>query len=140
MWQNLKNFKTRVRKPSSNSTYSYLRSRKLIILNLIFFPRWKLLSSLIFYDSSRTYEFALLWSGIRLKVQFNSVTHSCPTLCDPMDCSMPGLTVHHQLPKFSQTHVHWVSDAIQPLHPLSSPSFIPFREPHEQYEKVKSIS
>ena len=71
MWQNLKNSKTRVRKPSSNSTYSYLRSRKLIILNLIFFPRWKLLSSLIFYDSSRTYELALLWSRIWFQVQFS---------------------------------------------------------------------
>ena len=54
--------------------------------------------------------------------QFSSVAQSCPTLCDPMDCSTPGLCVHHQLPKFTQTHVHWVSDAIQPSHPLSSPS------------------
>ena len=53
--------------------------------------------------------------------QFSSVAQSCPTLCDPMDCSMPGLPVHHQLPEFTQTHVHWVSDAIQPSHPLSSP-------------------
>ena len=55
-------------------------------------------------------------------VQFSSVTQSCPTLCDPMNCSMPGLPVHHQLPEFTQTHGHWVSDAIQPSHPLSSPS------------------
>ena len=55
-------------------------------------------------------------------VQFSSVTQSCPTLCDPMNCSMPGLPVHHQLLEFTQTHVHWVSDAIQPSHPLSSPS------------------
>ena len=54
--------------------------------------------------------------------QIRSVTQSCPTLWDPMDCSMPGLPIHHQLPKFTQTHVHWVSDAIQPSHPLSSPS------------------
>ena len=54
--------------------------------------------------------------------QFSSVTQSCLTFCDPMDCSMPGLPVHHQLPEFTQTHVHWVSDAIQPSHPLSSPS------------------
>ena len=53
---------------------------------------------------------------------FSSVTQSCPTLCDPMDCSTPGLPVHHQLPEFTQTHVHWVGDAIQPSHPLSSPS------------------
>ena len=55
-------------------------------------------------------------------VQFSSVTQSCLTLCDPMDCSTLGLPVHHQLPEFTQTHVHWVGDAIQPSHPLSSPS------------------
>ena len=55
-------------------------------------------------------------------VQFSSVAQSCPTLCDPKDCSMPGLPVHHQLPEFTQTHVHWVGDAIQPSHLLSSPS------------------
>ena len=55
-------------------------------------------------------------------VQFNSVTESCPTLCDPMNQSTPGLPVHHHIPEFTQTHVHWVSDAIQPSHPLSSPS------------------
>ena len=57
-----------------------------------------------------------------LSVQFSSVTQSCPTLCDPMNCSTPGLPVHHQLPEFTQTHVHRVSDAIQPSHPLASPS------------------
>ena len=56
------------------------------------------------------------------KWQFSSVIQSCPTLCDPMDCSTPGLLVHHQLLEFAQTHVHWVSDANQPSHPLSSPS------------------
>ena len=55
-------------------------------------------------------------------VQSSSVAQSCPTLCDPMNLSMPGLPVHHQLPEFTQTHVHWVSDPIQPSHPLSSPS------------------
>ena len=55
-------------------------------------------------------------------VQFSSVTQLCPTLCYPMNCSMPGLPVHHQLPEFTQTHVHRVSDTIQPCHPLSSPS------------------
>ena len=54
--------------------------------------------------------------------QFSSVAQSCPTLCDPMKHSMPGLPVHRQLPEFTQTHVHRVSDAIQPSHPLSSPS------------------
>ena len=60
--------------------------------------------------------------NIQNNIQFSSVTQSCPTLCDPMDFSTPGLSVHHQLPEFTQTHVHWVSDAIQPSHPLSSPS------------------
>ena len=57
-----------------------------------------------------------------LSVQFNSVAQSCLTLCDPMDCSMPGLPVHHQLLEFTQTHVHGVGDAIQSSHPLLSPS------------------
>ena len=55
-------------------------------------------------------------------IQFSSVAQSCPTLCDPMNRSTPGLPVHHQLPEFTQTHVHRVCDAIQPSHPQSSPS------------------
>ena len=55
-------------------------------------------------------------------VQFSSVTQSCPNLCNPMNHSMPGLPVHHHPPEFTQTHVHRVGDAIQPSHPLSSPS------------------
>ena len=55
-------------------------------------------------------------------VQFSSVTQSCPTLCNPMNHSTPGLPVHHQFLESTQTHVHWVGDAIQPSHPLSSPS------------------
>ena len=55
-------------------------------------------------------------------VQFSSVAQSCSTLCSPMNCSMPGPLFHHQLPEFTQTHVHWVGDAIQPSHPLLSPS------------------
>ena len=55
-------------------------------------------------------------------VQFSSVAQSCPTLCDTMNRSMPGLSVHHQLPESTQTHVHWVGGAIQPSYPLSSPS------------------
>ena len=55
-------------------------------------------------------------------VQFSSVTQLCPTICDPMDCSTPVLPVNRQLPEFTQTHVRWVSDAIQPSHPLSFPS------------------
>ena len=61
-------------------------------------------------------------------VQF---TQSCPTLDDPMNCSTPGLPVHHQLLEFTQTHVHQVSDAIQPSHPLSSPSPAPNPSQHQ---------
>ena len=60
--------------------------------------------------------------GMRVFSQFSSVTQSCLTLCDPMNRSTPDLPVHHQLPEFTHTHVHQVSDAIQPSHPLSSPS------------------
>ena len=67
-------------------------------------------------------------------VQFRSVAQSCPTLCDPVNCSMPGLPVHHQLPEFTQTHVHRVGDAIQPSHPLSSPS--PPAPNHSQHQSL----
>ena len=60
-------------------------------------------------------------SGFSL-VQFSSAAQLCPTLWDPMNRSTPGLPVHHQLPEFTQTHIHWVGGAIQPSHPLSSPS------------------
>ena len=66
---------------------------------------------------SSRYLSVILWPGI---TQFSSVAQSCPTLCNPMNHSTPGL--HHQLLEFTQTHVHWVGDTIQPFHPLSSPS------------------
>ena len=59
---------------------------------------------------------------VSFSVQFSSVSQSCLTLCNPMNHNTPGLPVHHQLLEFTQTHVHWVGDAIQPSHPLSSPS------------------
>ena len=62
------------------------------------------------------------WEKVLLRYQFSSVAQSCPILCHPMDCSMPGFPVHYQLPELTQTHVHWLGDAIQPSHPLSSPS------------------
>ena len=67
----------------------------------------------------------LNWAMISKIFQFSSVTQSCPTLCDPMDCSTPGLPVHYQPPELTRTHVHRVSDAIQPFHPLSSPLLLP---------------
>ena len=65
-----------------------------------------------------------IWWRIRrwLYFHFSSVAQSGPTFCKPINRSMPGLLVHHQLPEFTQTHVHWVSDAIEPSHPLSFPS------------------
>ena len=70
-------------------------------------------------EETSSADHGLLASG---SVQFSSVAQSCPTLCDPMNRSTPGLPVHHQLPEFTQIHVHRVIDAIQPSHPLSSPS------------------
>ena len=66
--------------------------------------------------------FQSVWCFLDSWYQFSSVAQSCPTLCDPMNHSTPGVPVHYQLLEFTQTHVHRVSDAIQPSHPLSSPS------------------
>ena len=77
-----------------------------------------LLQGILLIQGSNLHLLSLLYRS----VQFSSVAQSCPTLCDPMNRSTPGLPVHHQLPEFTQTHVHRVSDAIQPSHPLSSPS------------------
>ena len=87
-------------------------------------PGWQwFLSGLFLIDYSSNLSHKLLTTvGIIPTVQCSSVTQSCLTLCDPMNRSTPGLPVHHQLPEFTQTHVHWVGDAIQPSHPLSSPS------------------
>ena len=63
--------------------------------------------------------------SVVLSVQISSVAQSCPTRCNPMNCSTPGLPIHHQLPEFTQTHIYRVGDAIQPSHPLSSPSPLP---------------
>ena len=68
------------------------------------------------------YDYLIIVQINQFILQFSSVTQSCPTLCDPMNRSMPGLHVHHQLPEFTQTHVHRVGDAIQPSHSLSPPS------------------
>ena len=74
-----------------------------------------------FFTISTPWE-APAWSTYSLSVEFSSVTQLCPALCNLMDCSTPGLPVHHQLPEFTQTHVHQVGDAIQTSHPLLSPS------------------
>ena len=72
--------------------------------------------------------------------QFSSVTQSCSTLCDPMDCSTPGFPVHHQLRELAQTHVHWVGDAIQPSYPLLSPSPAAFIINVGHYARLQSAS
>ena len=71
--------------------------------------------------------------------QFSSVTQLCLTLCDPMDCSTPGFCVHHQLPEIAQTHVHGVGDALQPSHPLLSPSLPPSIIPSIRVFSNKSV-
>ena len=76
-------------------------------------------SQILYQLSYKPYAYFI---NILCSVPFSSVTQSCPTLCIPMNRSTPGLPVHHQLLEFTQTHVHQVSDAIQPSHPLSSPS------------------
>ena len=73
-------------------------------------------------DTGKYHFYKTICSSRISSVQFSSVIQSCPTLCNPMNHSMPGLSVHHQLPEFTQTHAHRVSDAIQPSHPLLSPS------------------
>ena len=82
------------------------------------------LGSKITVDGASSHEIKRLlqlgWKAMTNLVQF-PVAQLCPTLCDPMDCSTSGLPVHHQLPEFTQSHVHWVGDAIQPSHPLLSP-------------------
>ena len=87
-----------------------------------------------------------MWISNKYIYQFSSVAQSCPTLCDPMNRSTPGLPVYHQLLEFTQTHVHRVSDGIQPSHPLSSPSppapnpsqhHSPFQWVNSSYEVAK---
>ena len=71
------------------------------------------------------------WALELVSVQFSAVAQSSPTVCDPMNRSTPGPAVHHQLPEFTQTHVHRLSDYIQPSHPLSSPSPAPNPSQHQ---------
>ena len=84
------------------------------------FIHWCLIKIYRVAKQLRGYDFGA--HRLKYKHQFSSVAQSCLTLCDPMDCSTPGFLVHHQLPEFTQTHVHWVGDAIQPSHLLLSPS------------------
>ena len=79
------------------------------------------------------------WAIRKFIVQISSVSQSCQTLCDPMDCSMPGFPVQHQLLELAQTHVHQVGDAIQPSHPLSPPLLLPSTFPSIRVFSYKSV-
>ena len=98
-------------------------SPKLQMDSLLSEPPGKPIARLDLYILNK-FSISLLISAKHKEInfQFSSVAQSCLTLCDPMDCSTPGLPVHRQLSEFTQTHVHGVGDAIQPSHPLSSPS------------------
>ena len=99
---------------SINITFTFIEKQKFIWLSL--------LQIFALFWSSRTRLPKSPKSCLYFSVQSSSVTQSCPTLCNPMDCSSPGFPVHQQLLEFAQTPVHRVSDAIQPSHPLLSPS------------------
>jgi len=106
--------------------------RKMVLMNLFVEQEWSLRcleETWLLSVSSDLCILDILWVELHSRwpfvsdfCQFSSVSQSCLTLCDPMECSTPGLPVHHQLPELTQTHVHWVGDAIQKSHPLSSPS------------------
>ena len=123
------------RTPGSLSTTNFQSLHKLMSIQsvmpssslILCCPLLLLLSSFLAsgsFQRSQFFESGGQSNGISASasVQFSSVVQSCLTLCNPTDFSMPGLPVHYQLPKFTQTHVHWVNDAIQPSHPLSFPS------------------
>ena len=97
-------------KITADSDYSHEIKRHLLL-------EWRVMTNLDSILKSRHY-----FANKSPSSQFSSVPQSCPPLCNPMNRSMPGLPVHHQFPEFTQTHAHRVSDAIQPSHPLSSPS------------------
>ena len=83
---------------------------------------WNFFWSLPFFSGLPEMPIVSYFNAYSIISQFSSVAQSCPTLCDPRDCSTPGFPVHQQFPELIQTHVHRVSDAFQPFHPLSSPS------------------
>ena len=87
--------------------------------NILFLLMTMLTVALLLFSPFSSHLCTISWD---CSAQFSSVALSCLTLCDPVNHSMPGLPAHQQLPEFTQTHLHWVGDAIQPSHPLSSPS------------------
>ena len=107
---------------SSTLLFSPLWQRRLSTMNKACQSHFLLVSALLFLLEALHVMHIKYFHLIFSSLQFSSVAQSCPTLFDPMNCSMPGLPVHHQLPEFTQAHVHRVRDAIQPSHPLLSPS------------------
>ena len=105
---------------SDGESVSWIKEKKKEQLFFwLVFLHWKKPTRILNRWYERDY---ILFLTLKSAQQFSSVTQSSPTLCVPMDDGTPGLPVHHQLPEFTQTHVHWVDGAIQPSHPLSSPS------------------
>ena len=102
----------------SHSYFPVLRASSSGVLEIswLYFIYWWTLALSVLGNSSLT------WQTSFASIQYSSVAQSCLTLCDPTHCKTPGLPVHHQLLELAQTHVLWVGDAIQPSHPLSSPS------------------
>ena len=98
-----------------------MESRKIVLKNLVTGQQWRNRHREQTYGhGERGVEDEMYGkSNMETYIQIRSVAQSCPTLCDPMNRSTPGLPVHHQLPEFTETHVHRLSDAIQPSHPLS---------------------
>ena len=113
----MKHFQTRVCKLFLKTHFLLFSCKELQTFNLSKMPHPLLGGNLPF----RAVDTAFIQKG-SISVQFSSVTQSCLTIWDPMNCSTPGLPVHHQFPDFTQTHVYRVGGAIQPSHPLSSPS------------------
>ena len=109
-----------------NSIFFRVFVRDFILKNFYILQFWKII--MLILNSSLTYIVCVLF--LSFSVQFSSVTKSCPTLCNPMNCRTPALPVHHHLPEFTQTHVHWVDDAIQPSRPLLS-TFPPAPNPSQ---------
>ena len=130
LWMNLQTLKTRsdgreVAQDSRGKPDGLMVMRKLVVLNAGQFRQTRtigLTSGWWWGESEKGNQEYPNNSDFWWLNQFSSVTQSCLTICDPMDCNMPGFPVHHQFPDLAQTHVHWVGDAIQQSHPLLSPS------------------
>ena len=105
-----------------NKAVVYIGVYICFLISVSVFFRYILRSGIVGSSGCAIFNFLRHLHTVCHSVQFTSVAQSCLTLCDSLDCSMPGFPVHHQLLEFTQTHVHWVGDAIQPSHPLLSPS------------------